>query len=513
MQRLLNDATKISGVKYDMSNLADVYSAIHVIQEDLGVAGATAAEAATTFSGSFASMKSAAQNLLGNLAMGGDVTGSMEALIDSASTFLFDNAIPLIGNVITALPKAIGSGIKKIAPKLKGMGGEIATSLKEGLKALLPASMGEAIDGAFSGIGNIVSAVAPLVQQIGEMFDRLAPNIMGAFGGGGGFITSLVDMLSSALPTIESILMGLGDAMGYISPVLQSMGQAFVQVFPIILQAINSAIPFVMPIIQNLGNIISKVFSAAVPIIQWFSGFIAEIFPVVQTIFQGLSDKVSSIVGVVKEHMGLFKDIFDAAVPAIKEVLTTAWDVISPIVDAAIKVIGAILEVVEAAFPVIKKTISTVWDFLKPIFTSIADGLSLVGDAISGIASFVGDGISTIGSWFGFAYGKDRVPYDNYPAVLHEGEKVLTRNQADQYERTMSTRGVQLTQAIKDVPRDDTSGNTLNTTAETHTAITGGTNVTIEKLADTVVIEKEADVDKVVEDMVNKFRKLVPNMA
>ena len=40
-----------------------------------------------------------------------------------------------------------------------------------------------------------------------------------------------------------------------------------------------------------------------------------------------------------------------------------------------------------------------------------------------------------------------------------------------------------------------------------------GSNIMIEKLADTVVIEKEADVDKVVQDMVTKFRKLVPNMA
>ena len=81
MARLLTDATKLTGVKYDMDNLADVYSAIHAIQDNLGVTGTTAKEASVTFAGSFATMKASAQNLLGNLAIGGDVKGSMEQRI------------------------------------------------------------------------------------------------------------------------------------------------------------------------------------------------------------------------------------------------------------------------------------------------------------------------------------------------------------------------------------------------------------------------------------------------
>ena len=77
---------------------------------------------------------------------------------------------------------------------------------------------------------------------------------------------------------------------------------------------------------------------------------------------------------------------------------------------------------------------------------------------------------------------------------------VLTRNQADQYERTMSTRGVQVNGSVVPYSNASSTGSV-------------GSTVNIEKLADTVVIEKEADVDRVVEDMVKKFRKLVPNMA
>ncbi len=75
MQRLLKDAQKLSGQKYDISNLADVYTAIGVIQDNLDITGTTAKEAATTFSGSFGSMKAAAQDFLGNVAIGGMLQG------------------------------------------------------------------------------------------------------------------------------------------------------------------------------------------------------------------------------------------------------------------------------------------------------------------------------------------------------------------------------------------------------------------------------------------------------
>jgi phage-related protein len=70
MQRLLADAQKITGIKYDINNLSDVYSAIHVIQGELGITGTTANEAATTLSGSFGMMKASFTDLMGNLALG-----------------------------------------------------------------------------------------------------------------------------------------------------------------------------------------------------------------------------------------------------------------------------------------------------------------------------------------------------------------------------------------------------------------------------------------------------------
>ena len=546
MQRLLNDAQKISGVKYDMSNLSDVYNAIHVIQENMGVTGTTAKEASSTFTGSLASMKSAWSNLLGNMSTGGDVTGSMEALISSASTFLLDNAIPMIGNVFTALPSAIKTAISKSAPKIKEAGGDIVKSLKDGLIALLPSSIGSALESAFKGVGNIVNTMAPVVQQIGDMFGRVAPVIAntlgGAFGDGGGFIQGFADAISMAIPTVESILIVIADVVASLAPVVSSIGSMFMAVLPVVLPIIQSLGSIIQQVFPIVSSVITMVLNSVMPIIQSFAGLIQSalpiveniisvfcsvigtIFPVVQQIFSELGSKISEIIsGIIVpmvhkmgENFQKISPVIQQAVSIVASVLSGAWSIISPILDLLMSTFKLVWKVLEPIINMLVDAFVWLWDKVSPIFSGLADGLSLVGDAVSGIAGFIGDGIDAVTGLFGYAYGKDRVPYDNYPAVLHAGEKVLTRNQADQYERQMSTRGVQLTQAVAEVPRSNDSGNTTGNTGslqEVQEVKKAGTTVNIEKLADTVVIEKEADVDRVVEDMINKFRKLVPNMA
>lgn len=120
MQRLLADAEKLTGVKYDINNLSDVYNAIHAIQENLDITGTTAKEAASTFSGSFESMKAAAQNVLGKLALGENILPSLHALLKTTSTFLFDNFLPMIGNVFSGLGLVLTEGISQIASQLFG---------------------------------------------------------------------------------------------------------------------------------------------------------------------------------------------------------------------------------------------------------------------------------------------------------------------------------------------------------------------------------------------------------
>ena len=120
MQRLLADAEKLTGVKYDINNLSDVYNAIHAIQENLDITGTTAKEASSTFTGSFEAMKAAAQNVLGKLALGENILPSLHALLKTTSTFLFDNFLPMVGNIFSGLGLVLTEGISQIASQLFG---------------------------------------------------------------------------------------------------------------------------------------------------------------------------------------------------------------------------------------------------------------------------------------------------------------------------------------------------------------------------------------------------------
>lgn len=136
MERLLADAQKLTGVKYDINNLADVYEAIHVIQKELDITGTTAKEAATTLQGSFASMKASFLNLLGKLSLGQDIKPSLEALAKTTTTFLVGNFLPMVGNILKGLPTLIIGAFSGLAEQLKGILGEkvvakIQTYLKQ----------------------------------------------------------------------------------------------------------------------------------------------------------------------------------------------------------------------------------------------------------------------------------------------------------------------------------------------------------------------------------------------
>lgn len=569
MSRLLADATKLTGVQYNIDNLSDVYSAVHAIQENLGVTGTTAKEASLTFSGSFASMKASAQNLLGNLAVGGDVTSSMEQLVDSASTFLFDNAIPMIGRIFEGLPDAISVAVEKGAPKLKELGGKIVSSIKSGLKSALPSELGALIDPAFDGIGtairgsigavksllqgllpvvtNVITTMAPVIGKIGDMFNRVAPVVedalSGAFKNGGGFIEGFADIVSGAIPVVEQVITSLAQIFGAVLPAIQPIittlgsliqtifpviqniisvfGNIVSTVFPIIASVIGTALNAVMPVVNALANVIQIALPIVQNVISVVAGVIQAVMPTISRIFTEVGAKVAEVINtVVVPVMGVLQGIFETVSPIIQsaveilaQVFSATWDIVSPIIDLAMTLFNALWSVVEAVFPAIQSTIETVWSVLEPVFGAIANGLSLVGDAISGVSDFVGNGISTIGSWFGFAYGKDRVPYDNYPAVLHQGEKVLTRNQADQYERSMSTRGVKLSAEVKPV-----SGGTADTretvTAQESTKVsTTDRAIEVKVEFNNAVIQKDANVDEFVGAMVKKFNKLIPILA
>ena len=169
MERLLADAQKISGVKYDISNLGDVYDAIHVIQGELGLTGVAADEAKNTLTGSFEGMKAAWANLLGNIGLGENVEASMQSFLSAVSNFLMNNFIPTVGTILKSLPTAIGAMIKQGAPQLaKGL-----LSLSQSFKA----NSGKFISAGLNLIKSIVQGIANGLPQIAKTAPKIIVNI------------------------------------------------------------------------------------------------------------------------------------------------------------------------------------------------------------------------------------------------------------------------------------------------------------------------------------------------
>ena len=194
MQRLLADAEKLTGVKYDINNLSDVYQAIHAIQENLDITGTTAKEAASTFSGSFESMKAAAQNVLGKLALGENILPSLQALAETTSTFLFGNFFPMVGNIMSGLGVVISEGLSHVATQLFGE------------------EFGNAVFTQLSRVSGIFQTFFDMI--FGSLSKQDNIDILEALGFSEGAATQIVNIAENIRETFVNIGSAIGDILG-----------------------------------------------------------------------------------------------------------------------------------------------------------------------------------------------------------------------------------------------------------------------------------------------------------
>lgn len=236
MQRLLADAQKLTGVKYDINNLSDVYQAIHAIQENLDITGTTAKEAATTFSGSFASMKAAAQNVLGKLALGEDIMPSLHQLFETVKTFLVGNLIPMVWNVLKGIPQVLAGALGELMHMLFGdyIGESIMNDLYDVFDKVggVISTIYDMIFGSLSKKDNIdflkklginektASSIVNIGDNIRTMFENIGAVISNVAGIVGEFISDLFglakskDSVGGVASAFEAITKVLADASG-----------------------------------------------------------------------------------------------------------------------------------------------------------------------------------------------------------------------------------------------------------------------------------------------------------
>lgn len=285
MERLLIDAQKITGVKYDISNLSDVYNAIHVIQGELDITGTTAKEASETFQGSMSSMKSAWSNFLSG-------SGTVKQLIDTVST-----VVKNVSRIAQeAIPQVLGD-IKQSLPQISQLGKDVIELITKGISDYLP----EIID---------VS-----IEIINTLIDGLIETLPGLIEAGVQAIAQIISGLSQALPTLipkateacYNIVEGLLDNIDLLIDagieLIFGLADGLIEALPIIIEKAPEIIQkLVEALIRNFPRIVSAGSELIGKLVAGLSGSLFKLMEVAPKI-------VSSIVNGIKGLWGEMKNV------------------------------------------------------------------------------------------------------------------------------------------------------------------------------------------------------------
>jgi pblA len=420
MQRLLTDAQKLTGVKYDINNLSDVYQAIHAIQENLDITGTTAKEASSTFTGSFASMKAAAQNVLGNMALGEDLTPSLEALKETVKTFVFGNFIPMLKNAVKAIPEVLGFAIK------------------EGLTAIFGESTTQTIINNLStAFQNIKSAVGGIRDLFGGFIDKLKgilgisgdvgelgtafEGITGAISTVTDWIKQFVDWINQTPAAVDSVTAVLAGVVGGFTALLivntvQSAIEKFTTALKVargvwwLFNAVVAANPFVSIVVGV---------SALVAALTWFFTQTETGKAIWQGFTEFLSSAWTSISSFLIDTWNNIAQTATAIWEGIVSVATAIWSaitgaimaVVQPFIDAFMGLWNGMSSGISQVFDGYVTYFAGIWEVIKSVFLGailiiidlvtlnfgqLGTDLGSIWDGISNGISMMWDGITSI---------------------------------------------------------------------------------------------------------------------
>lgn len=351
MERLLADAQKISGVKYDISNLNDVYQAIHVIQGELGITGTTAKEASTTIQGSVSAMKSAWSNMLTGIADdNADFDGLVNNLVESIGTaaenimprvqIIIDGVIALVGQlgekIVEHLPEILETcsniftqiidSIGTFAPQIGVAAFQIVNALITGIASNLPAILEAGIEllvELITGISQTLPQLIPvMVDAILTMAETLIDNIDTIIEAGIELIIALAEGLIEALPKliekiptiIEKLVTKLTNP-EMIGKIIQAAARLIVELGIGLIKAIPqllSKIPqIISTIVKGLMNGVRSLKDVGKNLLKglWegMSGLGTWLWNKVKGMLNGLTDKIKNFFG-IHSPSTLFKD-------------------------------------------------------------------------------------------------------------------------------------------------------------------------------------------------------------
>lgn len=457
MKRLLSDAEKLTGQRYDISSFADITQAIHAIQTQMDITGTTAKEASTTISGSWGSLKAAFQNVLVGLTTGGDMFDqSLDALINTAVTF-GQNIIPAIkgalsgvGYLIEGLAPVIGETIppliNDLAPTLANSAVSLISSLVNGLtqnatqfseclsNMIIVAVAGistvvpQLLDAASKIVSNLMQGLTNSMPQIVNgavtliegLVNGLVNNIPLLIMGAVQLVASLANGLIANLPRIidagVNLITGIVSASYSMMPQIIQNGMQLVVNLAV---GLVRAIPQLIAALPRITGAIVKGFKS----VNWFDlglQLIKSIWEGIKSIgsemWNGVKEKTSELWGgvknVVSEKLNNIKSAYDAhgrglkgatfaAIEGVKEYYRTGYDAINQLTGGKlgeiINAVGEKMEVVKSkfgeAFGNVKNTVMTIFENIK---NGIVEKITAAVDTVKNVFTKISDTVSSV---------------------------------------------------------------------------------------------------------------------
>lgn len=452
MQRLLKDAEKISGQKYELGNFKDIADAIHVVQTEMGITGTTAKEASTTIEGSVNSAKAAWTNLVSGMSQdNADLDELINDFIDSVGVAA-GNILPRIEQALTGVGTLISTLMPKIMSELPGF-------LEKVLPQLLTSGANivvTLVQGMVNAIPTLLNMVPTIVTQVGETLVTAFPQLLNSLMTVG---TQLVAFILENFPILmDTIAEGLNSStlekiLTMSITFLQNIIQAFTQNLPILLESLINlraqviefilqqmpmvvslalqliiglaegllqAIPTLLKILPEIVNqLVEGVLNCIPQIIdagtQLLESLVDNLPKIINTIVEVIPEIITNLIDAVLDHL---PDIIDAGFKLITSLVDALPQIIITIVKAVPKIITGIIGALVKAIPkiittgvellvsiiknlpqIIAKIITAIPKIIKALVDGFGDYLSDMADIGLNLIKGLWNGIKDAGAW------------------------------------------------------------------------------------------------------------------
>ncbi len=362
MQRLLEDAEKLSGQKFDLSSYADIVDAIHVVQTEMGITGTTAKEAATTIQGSVNMTKAAWQNLVVGIA---DDTQDFNVLVNNFVESVTTAGNNILPRVEIAL-KGVGTLVEKLAPIIaKTVPNIVSTTLPSMIKA--GTSMIRALlDGLLKAVPELIPCFKDIINQLIEVIvDNLPLIIEAAVTIAGAIVSGLVealpDILDAGIELIQSLAQGLTTG---IPTILSTAITIVSQLASTLIQNVPQIVQTGIQLLLGLAN---GILQAVPQLLQELPGIITQM----------VENILSCIPMIIECGIELLTSLVDALPQIIQSIVAVLPQIINGIIEA---LLGHIDEIIQAGI----KLLVALIDALPQIIDTICKALPQIIEAITG---------------------------------------------------------------------------------------------------------------------------------